>query len=191
MRSIQPPSVRNATLVLPQVVDFCSQVRHLHFQVSLRFVRTSTLVHRAANCGMRAGSRARIRRTFARTRKQVQRQCLPDSPPHEQMWERFEVQTFPRLIKFVAGKEKIVETCLASYLVNYHRWAPSTGIRSERLKSCSSPVLPPGPRAGGRGSVVLGYQLDVSARVSWVRVADPLGERNESLPRGFVFSTAS
>ena len=36
-----------------------------------------------------------------------------------------------------------------------------------------------------------GYQLDVSARVSWVRVADPLGERNEGLPRGFVFSTAS
>ena len=30
------------------------------------------------------------------------------------------------------------------------------------LKSCSSPVMPPVPRSGGRGSVVLGYQPDVS-----------------------------
>ena len=61
--------------------------------------------------------------------------------------------------------------------------------------------MPPVPRTGGRrrrrrrrnlfcrGSVVLGYQPDVSAWVSWVREADPLGERKEGLPRGIFFQS--
>ena len=44
---------------------------------------------------------------------------------------------------------------------NYHRWALSFGIRSEQPNSCSSPVVPPVPRSGGIGSVVLGVQPDV------------------------------